>query len=321
MKSRYLILGITTASMLSACGGKFNAPISSESSPAPSSASAPAPSATGTTDTVAPSNKVLQTFGTSLRQKSLLSESQIQALLNSANTAINANGLSSSTDINALIPIIIQGMSQNLGTAIPGLNSSQIATLISGLGTSAIDTSMLSSNGALSSNLVQTISTTLFQNLSAAGIPNGNLSSASNVLMSSLVAALGKSGVQSTTLSSLLQSLSSGAVLGIGNLNIANMGSSTLSDILNRIGAGSIQGLAGVSSNSGVLQTLINSLTAGSQSGLSQVLGSNASMNLNLNQLLSSVISGQSANLGSLGINSTEQQVIALLLQLIQSKI
>lgn len=318
MKSRYLILSVTAVSMLSACGGKFNAPVSLESSPATNSGASTLPS---TADNTAPSNKVLESFGTSLRQKSLLSESQVLALLGSGAAAINANGLSSSTDVNALLPIIIQGISQNIGTTIPGLSSSQIATLISGLGTSAIDASLISSGGALSGNLVQTISTTLFQNLSAAGVSNGNLSSVSSVLMSSLVAYLGKSGVPSSNLTNLLQSLSSGAVLGVGNLNIANIGSVVLSDILNKIGAGSIQGLSGISMNSGDLQTLISSLTSGSKSGLSQVLSSHSSMSLNLNQLLSSVISGQSANLGNLGLNSTEQQVIAILLQVLLAKI
>ncbi|MBS1970028.1 MAG: hypothetical protein JSU04_06955 [Bdellovibrionales bacterium] len=317
MKSRYLILGITAASMLSACGGKFNAPNSVESSPANNSASIP----DSTTGNTVPSNKVLQTFGTSLRQKSSLSESQVLALLNSGAVAINASGLGSSTDVNALIPIIIQGISQNIGTTIPGLNSSQIATLISGLGTSAIEASLVSSGGAISNSLIQNISTTLFQNLSAAGVSNGNLSSVSSVLMSSLVSYLGTSGLPSANLSALLQSLSSGAVLGVGNLNVASLGSVILSDILNKIGAGSIQGLSGISSSSSVLQTLINSLTAGSQSGLSQVVSSNSSLGLNLNQLLSNVISGQSANLGKLGLNPTEQQVISVLLQLLLAKI
>lgn len=318
MKSRYLILSITAVSMLSACGGKFNAPVSSESSPATNSGASTLPS---TADNTVPSNKVLETFGTSLRQKSLLSEPQVLALLTSGAAAINASGLNSSTDVNALLPIIIQGISQNIGTTIPGLSSSQIATLIAGLGTAAMDASQISSGGALSSNLVQTISTTLFQNLSAAGVSNGNLSSVSNVLMRSLVAYLGKSGVSSSGLNSLLQSLSSGAVQGVGNLNIASIGSVVLSDILNKIGAGSIQGLSGTAISSSDLQTLISSLTSGSKSGLSQVLSSHSSLGLSLSQLLSNVISGQSANLGNLGLNSTEQQVIAILLQVLLSKI
>ncbi len=317
MKSRYALLSITAVSMLSACGGKFNAPVSAESAPVNNSAAVPPTAAENT----APSNKVLQTFGTSLRQKSLLSESQLLTLLNSGAVAINAKGLSSSTDVNALIPIIIQGMSQNIGATVPGLSGPQIATLVSGLGTSAIETSLLSSGGGLSSGLIQNISTTLFQNLSAAGVSNGSLSSVSSTLMSSLVSSLGASGLPATNLSALLQSLSSGAVLGIGNLNIANIGSGVLSDILNKIGAGSIQGLSGFSNSSSVTQMLINSLTAGSQSGLSQFLSSNSSMGLNLNQLLSSVIAGQSANLSKLGLNSTEQQLISVLLQALLAKI
>jgi hypothetical protein len=69
------------------------------------------------------------------------------------------------------------------------------------------------------------------------------------------------------------------------------------------------------------LQTLISSLTSGSKSGLSQVLSSHSSLGLSLSQLLSNVISGQSANLGKLGLNSTEQQVIAILLQVLLAKI
>lgn len=318
MKSRYMILSITAVSMLSACGGSFNAPTSLDSPSSNNSSTSAPPSAV---NNAAPSNKVLQDVGVSLRQKSLLSEPQVQALLSSGAAAISANGLSSSSDINALLPVIIQGISQNIGVSIPGLNSSQIAALLSGLGTSAIDAALVSANGQLSSGLVQSISATLFQNLSAAGVSNGNLSSVSNVLMSSLVSYLGNSGFQSSALSTLLQSLSSGAVLGVGNLNMASIGSALLSDILNKIGAGSIQGLSGISSSSNVLQTLINSLTAGSQSGLSQVLNSNSSIKLSLSQLLSSVVSGQSANLGKLGLNSMEQQVISLLLQVLLSKI
>ncbi|MBC7370436.1 MAG: hypothetical protein H7326_02660 [Bdellovibrionaceae bacterium] len=193
--------------------------------------------------------------------------------------------------------------------------------MISLVGTIAIDATMISSGGALSAGMLQTIATTLFQNLSAAGANSGNLSGISGTLMSTLVAHVGKGGFRAADLQTLLQSLSSGAVLGVGNLNINGLGGQLVSEIVKQIGAGSITGISGISNNSAILQTLISAITKGSQNGLGQIIGKFSGSGLNLKDLLSNLIAGQSSKIGILPVGSVQQTVISLLLQALMSKI
>jgi hypothetical protein len=324
MKTYLLGSSLLAAVMLSACGGKFQATSLSDVTQGSSSDSQ---SAADGSQTATMSQKVLQDIGTGLRQKSIaslagisLSNAQIQALLNAGAAAVVANGLGNSTNINALTPVIVQGITQALSGQVSG-NSTQMANLISAIGTAALDAVLKQNTGVLSNALVKEIATKLFQNISAGGIDKAALSDVSGILMSSLVNHLSQKGYQTPQLTTLLSSLSSGAVLGVGNLNLKALGLAALNDILKNIGAGSVQGLTGLNSSSDILQALISAMTSGSQTGLNQVLGANTTLGATLNQLLSSVISGQSANLGSLPISSLKQQLISAVLQLILSKI
>ena len=318
MKRSRIILGLTAITVLSACGSKFdaNSAPSSESNGISSIAdAAPVAEAPATT-----SEKVIQDIGKDLREKSMLSEEQIAALLASATSAVKSGGLSSSNSVNMVLPTIIQGITQGLGKQGLGADSAKLTNLISLIGKIAIDTTMISSGGALSAGMLKVLATTLFQNLGSAGGNAGNLSGISGTLMSTLVAHIGKGGFQAADLSTLLQSLSSGAVLGVGNLNLSGLGGQLVSDIVKQIGAGSITGLSGVSNNSAILQTLIGAINQGSQSGLSQIVGKFSGSGLNLKDLLSTLIAGQTSKIGALPVGSIQQNVISLLLQALLSK-
>jgi hypothetical protein len=321
MKFKIIASSLLVAGLVSGCGNHFEV--------------AP-PSEIISTNPLAPlqsnsaSNKILHDVATGLQQNTVsttgtsLTDAQIQALIQTAAAAIQAQGLAGSSDLNALLPVIIQGLTQAIGNLQISGSNPQIADLMASIGKLLIGSVTSGNSAGIGNDVVQLISQSLFKNLPSAGVSSGNLSQVSGSLMSFLVAHLSQLGLSIGPLSGLLQSLASGATMGVGGINAGNLGATLISDILNQIGAGSIQGLAGaggMSAGSAIVQTLLGAIVNGAKLGLSASLGPQVGIGLDIAQLLISLISGQSAGMASSSMPSVQQQLISTFLQLLASKI
>jgi hypothetical protein len=267
------------------------------------------------------SQQMLKDMGATLRTQSAssgvaLTEAQILALLTSGQSALSAAGLLGSSDFNVFIPVLLQGLTQGVG-GLNITNSAQLSQLLSLIGNGTLS-SLLGSGNSISSDLISTITNSLFKNLPLAGVTSGNLSDIVGSLMNSLIVKVGQSGNGSVSdLSGIIQSLMSGAMTGVGGL--PNFGSIDLNTILQQIASGAVGGLAGITLPGGLssvnLQTLLSAILSGSQSGLLQVIAGHLGTGLDLNSLLQSIVQGQLSGLQGLPVNSSIlQTLIAFLL-------
>ncbi len=328
MKMKILIVSLFAAGFLSGCGKNFQttAPLSS----APVSVT-PAPQVSGQTVV---SNKILQDIANGLLQQSNgvlpsgLTPSQIQSLILSASSALHAGGLANNQNVHSLLPTLIQGLTQGLGNLQLGGTNSQNAALLAMIGKLVLGSALHLNGVGLTAELVQLVTQSLFQNLPAAGVSNGDLSQVAGAIMNGLIGHLGQQaglqGLPNTLLSSLLQSLTSGATLGIGQLNLANLGTTLISDILHQMGVGSANGISGLVDSNGssqLVQSLITAIVNGAQSGLVQGIGNQPNLGLDIKQLLGNLISGQHAGVSASPMPAAQQQVAAAFLQFLLSRI
>jgi|GEM_PF-1627798 len=251
----------------------------------------------------------------------LLNNSQINTIMGLASGALGGAGLSQSNDLSAIIPVLIGGATQGVGQI--GLPTGQATDLLALIGNGSLSSILgsvpgVGQGGALPTGLIQTLTGSLFQNLPLAGIGSGNMSQVAGSLISSLTGNLGNTGLPVGDLSTLLQSISSGAMLGLGN---SGLNAGMLSGILSQIGMGSVTGISGINvpggMNLGTLQTLLAAFTSGSNLGLGQIAGSqglNASM---ITALLGSLTQGQSTALPSIGLGSSQTQMMMMFLQML----
>lgn len=321
MKLHIMTSSLLAIGLLSGCGQDFQ-PLSSLNSSSSSKS--------GTVQPETVSSKILQDVGRSLQHSSdvgtvpALTEAQIAALIQSATLSLQNSGVSSSTDLQALLPIIIQKLTKSLADHQIKGTSPENAELIAAIGKSILS-SVTQMNGATPPpELVALITKALFQNLPTAGITNGNLSTVAGGLMNSLVAHLGQQGIPTNLLTSLLQSASSGATLGIGNLNLRNLTSAQITEILRQIGQGSTQGLtrlSGISSNNELLQVLIEAVTYGAQSGLNQSGLNQNGVGVSISQLLASLITGQETGLSNSNLSDAKKRPLATFLQILLSRL
>ena len=176
MNTKILVTGFLALGLLAGCGGN-NLTTSSPGSNSTSDASQ------GVVDQPAAqqyaSQKMLADLKADLQKSSVgvsgqgvqklsagLSSSQIATIISSAAMALNNAGLGQSNDLAAIIPALIQGASLGAGT----LGSSNIASLISLIGNSTLNSLVNQSTGSVAQNLLQTVAQSVFANLSNAGI-------------------------------------------------------------------------------------------------------------------------------------------------------
>lgn len=310
LKTKMVLTSLACLGMLSAC------------SPAsPRDSAVDAQTGASQAQPASASQQMLNDVGATLRIQSAnsgvsLTEAQILALLNSGQSALAASHLLDSNDFSVFIPVLLQGLSQGVG-GLNISNSAQLSQLLALIGNGTLS-SLLGSGNSISSDLISTITDSLFKNLPVAGVTSGNLSSIVGSLMNSLIAKVGQNTNGSISdLSSVIQSLMSGAMTGVGDL--PNIGSLDLNTIIQQIASGAVGGLSGITLPGGFspinLQTLLTAITSGSQSGLLQVIAGNLGAGFDMNSLLHSLLQGQISGLQGLPVNSNIlQTLIAFLL-------
>ena len=210
-KAKIAVTSLVCLGMLSAC------------SPAsPHESGSDSQSGASQAQPAAASQQMLNDMGATLRTQSAssgvsLTEAQILALLMSGQSALSAAHLLDSNDFSAFIPVLLQGLSQGVG-GLNLSNSAQMSQLLALIGNGTLS-SLLGSGNSIPSDLISTITNSLFKNLPLAGVTSGNLSTVVGSLMNSLIARVGQNTNGSTNdLSSIIQSLISGAMTGVGGL-------------------------------------------------------------------------------------------------------
>lgn len=266
-----------------------------------------------------------------------LSGGNITDIIAIATGALNQSGLQNSNDLNALIPVLMGGLSQGVGGL--QLPSNQAGDLLSMIGSGSMESilTMLAGKGNLPvsgdpSKLLENLSGSLFKNLPVAGIGTGDLSGVAKQLIGSLTGGLalpqfggleglfggGALGNGKFNLNTLLQSISSGAMMGTGSIQIPGMNQNILQGIISQIGAGSVIGigkLPGQNTQIG-LEALLEAFTSGSSLGLGELENRNLLKGGTVSGLLGLLTQGQTGALPSIGVTGSGQQSINLLLQL-----
>ncbi|AHI05166.1 hypothetical protein BDW_03290 [Bdellovibrio bacteriovorus W] len=266
-----------------------------------------------------------------------LSGGNITDIIAIATGALNQSGLQNSNDLNALIPVLMGGLSQGVGGL--QLPSNQAGDLLSMIGSGSMESilTMLAGKGNLPvsgdpSKLLENLSGSLFKNLPVAGIGTGDLSGVAKQLIGSLTGGLalpqfggleglfggGALGTGKFNLNTLLQSISSGAMMGTGSIQIPGMNQNFLQSIISQIGAGSVIGigkLPGQNTQIG-LEALLEAFTSGSSLGLGELENRNLLKGGTVSGLLGLLTQGQTGALPSIGVTGSGQQSINLLLQL-----
>lgn len=233
-----------------------------------------------------------------------LNSSQISSILGSASSALSTEGLMQSNDLSAILPVFIGGASSGVGDL--GLtNPGSISSILSLVGDSSLSSVIDLSGNTVSTDLVTNLSSSLFGNLSNAGLSNSNSQAlGANTIISSLLGNLGTKNMDMGSLTGIIQSLGAGSVLGLGQLGNT---SSPFSSILGGLGSGSSSGImslfTGLTSNgdtSHSLQGLLGAFASGSNLGLGSIFGgggmslpgSAGGENNQMNLLMASLLAG-----------------------------
>lgn len=336
--NKLLILALITIGMLTGCNNKMSAVESSlDSSTNESLGVTPQPESQAQkmlADLEATLKANSQSTGLSKVQSKLnlpmlnLDPTQISTIMGFASGAVGNAGLTHSNDMSAILPVLIGGASQGVGSL--NLPTGQVSSLMGLIGNGSLGSllnmsgSLGGTNGAIPTDMISLLSGSLFQNLPTAGIPTSGLPNASGSLMALLTGGLGSTGFGTNGLSSIISSLSSGAVGGIGGIQVPGMNSSLLSSIFGQLGSGSVTGIGGISlpggMNNNILQTLLGSVTSGANMGLGNIgLGNigGGLMGGNLfSSLLGNLTQGQTGALPGLGLGLGQTNGIAGFLQL-----
>jgi|GEM_PF-3491119 hypothetical protein len=319
MKKNLLTLSITatflTSTLLTGCGDKFT---SLDAQDASSSSSNGAEQVEAT-----PSSKMISeleanlrsgTVGTSsVNQKAVvskialpLSSAQINTILASAQAFINANGLANSSDMSAIISQVIAGASTGVG-ALNLKDPALISQLLSMIGNSTLTSLVNQSATTVSTTLLEQIANNVFANMNIAGLPVGNMSTAANTIINSIVSNLAATDLDASGFSGVLKSIAQGAVAGIGKLNLGSTTSSTiLNTILSSLGAGSSSGITSLISSLGLsgsgassmVSTLVNAFSTGAKAALQNYINSGKTSST-IGTLLSAVLNGLSGSAAS----------------------
>lgn len=267
-----------------------------------------------------------------------LSGGNITDIIAIATGALNQSGLQDSNDLNALIPVLMAGLSQGVGGL--QLPPNQAGDLLSMIGSGSMESilTMLAGKGNLPvsgdpSKLLENLSGSLFKNLPIAGIGSGDLSSVAKQLIGSLTGGLalpqfggleglfgsGVIGNGNFNLNTLLQSISSGAMMGTGSIQIPGMNQNILQNIITQIGAGSVIGIGKLPNQNGQLglEALLEAFTSGSNFGLGELANRNLLKGGTVSGLLSFLTQGQTGALPNIGVTGDKQKSINLILQLL----
>ncbi len=320
------VLGfILLAGILSACQSGF-APVSGAANNTQASSSNP-PSPASIVVDQSKAHKMLLDLSSQLSVKAnaglfALTPTQIANLISQIEAELAAAHLSSSNDLNLILPILMAGAS----SAIGGLNLSSvtdISSLLSSIANSYLASALKLSSGQISLAQIESLAASLFANLSKSGVAQSDLSSLANSVMSLLLGDIASTGLASIgpALESIVQSIASGAITGLGKSGIS---SDLLNSILNDLGAGGFSGISNlINSLSGkglasTLESLLKAFAAGSNSGLSNIIGilaSGGSSSQILNQLLMSLLGGMS---GAANNSGSPQNAISLIASFIE---
>ncbi|QLY26256.1 hypothetical protein [Bdellovibrio sp. KM01] len=291
MKLLTSLLALTLTTSLIGCGSNFQ---TAERSSTDDSSSLSAP-------TVSEPKMASQAMLSDLNEQlaiqttSKLSASQINAIVASAQMALESANLGKSNDLAAIIPVIIQGATTGVGT----LNIADLvkkSNLLALIGDSTLNSLVNLSQDEVSTNLIQTVTSALFANLKLAGVSSGSQATAANTIIQALIGKLSGKDFDVSSLATVIESLAKGSVLGLGKLGNS---STVLQTILSSLGSGSLPGLnqlitqLGSSNNaSTTLQNLIAAFTSGSNSGLGAIVGSGSGSSTLAKTLLTALMGG-----------------------------
>lgn len=203
-----------------------------------------------------------------------LSNAQMQVILATTKMSLEQSNLAGSNDIAALIPAIVQGATLGIGALQLG-DSSQLTGLLSAVANSVLNSIVNTSSGAVPTDLLSSLTNSLFSGLQNSGVDSSNIKGVSNNLISSLLSRLSESNMSTMGFETLLQSLAGGVVTGLGQLN---MSTNLFQGVLNSLGQGSLSGITGLVTNvlgsvtGGDSSTWMNSLMSALTSGISGAL-------------------------------------------------
>jgi len=214
-----------------------------------------------------------------------LSDAQVQVVLATTMMAIDQANMKGTTDLSALIPVLVQGATLGMGALQLG-DSSSMTGLLSAIGNSVLNSivNMSQANGASaeeSTSLLQTLTQSLFAGFQNSGVGSSNIKGIANSVISSILSRLNESQLSANGLDGLLKGLADGVVLGLGQLNMTN---SLFSSVLNSLGQGSLSGLTTLVTNvlgtittgsdgSQWLSQLMNAFTSGISGALNSLAG------------------------------------------------
>jgi hypothetical protein len=216
-----------------------------------------------------------------------LGNADIANILGNGKLALFQNGLLGSSDLSAILPILMSGSAKGIG-GLGFLDGSQKTDLFALIGGGALP-SLIGGN-LTGGNAGEILSSSLFQNLPNLGLGAGALPTQSGSLMESLMAQFGGSSLggvlgggmmlpPGSDIADWMKGISLGAVSGVGGINLPGFGSGQLQDALRLISAGGVNGIInmpgmnpinfmGLNIPNGNLTQLLEQFTKGSTLGV-----------------------------------------------------
>lgn len=309
MKTKVLTLTTLLPALLVGCGGSFSANESLQNSS--SNVEAPAE--------VMSSAKIMMTdLESSLRGKEIsqssltkmqaqatstnlnLNEAQIQTILAAVSQALQGAQLTSSNDLQAILPVLIQGATQGVG--VLKLDSALLAPILAAVGNSSLNSIVNLSNGAVPTELLEMLTSSLFANLGQAGVSGDGISLIADKVIESLLAKLGVTDLDANGFQDVLKSLASGSIAGLDKLKLSEV---VMKAVMAKLGSGSLSGLtslvSSLTSSTGTGSSLLSGLLDAFTEGVNEKLQKSKTGTL-LSTLLSSYLNG---------INNSQSQAAA----------
>lgn len=276
-------------------------------------------------------------------QATVLTDSQIDTIVQGALTAVSNEGLSDSEDLIRLMPVIVVGAEEALAaTGVTDQNDLKdavnviVCSVMSSISGREQYVQETSREGELTGaqTLLNNIIEGAVGSLDEAGIDAISLNSACETLLSSVVGELDDAGYTKSDLDPLIRAVSAGAVKGLNNIDMPGFDETTLPATVNAIAAGATGGLddieitgydgnnisdmveavsSGITSSIGDVsmdgfdasdvETIINNVKSGINSGLSSISIAGYTYDPSDDTIASAIDSGVNSEIQSIDIS------------------